>query len=193
MPTFAEKRDAFKTRLHERLIRDGGIERRKDTIGAIPMRSIEPLVRLCTEVARQTFAPDPGTEPERSDDEVRELIVVGNKMATKLSQMTRGRRAAGTEYTEVRRLLRTWDALLDEDDDDEDMDEVPVPNVAHPHLRTKDWEQIWTVLTGGRIHDYDGFRDVGVEQTMTVEEFMDRLRSCTIQIRGGLPPVPEKR
>lgn len=182
----AWNREEFKAALRKRIEEKGSLERNRKTIGAIPMGAVKPLIDVAAEVAHVFLTPEPG---ERTDQEVLELIAAGNRMATKLTKMVRSKPARSRsnadrqEYTEVRRLVGEWDRLLDEDDDDDDIEEEGLlPLTQHPHLRVKDWEQIWYVMTGGQIKDYDGFTDVGVEQTMTVEEFMERVVQCTISL-----------
>lgn len=51
-----------------------------------------------------------------------------------------------------------------------------------------EWQHIWETLTGGRIHDPDGFREVrgdnltyvDPDRAYSVEEFHQRLMGCTI-------------
>lgn len=187
----AWNRDEYKMALRKRLGELAKSERRKETIGSIPLRSIDPLIDVATEVAaRLAGRSEPGS---LNPTEAAEVMEAGNRVAAKLAGLVNGSlrtNIAPAQRTEIRRLLGAWDMLRDEDDDeeldDDDDEDEPVTLTAHPHLRVKDWEQIWYVMTRGQIKDYDGFTDVGVDETMTVEEFMRRCGECTVTLNREL-------
>lgn len=186
-----EKRKEFKSALRERILRAGALERRKETIGSIPMRALDPLISLAVDAAVAVFTPEPGEEISITKSELAEMIRAGNRLANRLRRMS-GRTGNGNlareERAEIKQLIEQWEATFDEDDEEDllDDDEASADLTAHPQLRVKDWEQIWFVLTGGKIHDYDGFEGVSVDRVMYVEEFRDRLIPCTIKLPGRL-------